>query len=323
LALEKQQRAWAWKDENDRWQEYPANVNIALMRILASKHCKHKKHVYEAPNEQTYVIDLDISKQTNIETGVAKDVKVLAFKDYIDKVRKESLIKEPSLMTNNQIGKLAYKIVRMFRGHTKYVTIVNWTFTVKFIVKFMNIADKRGIELALPELVYHWSSVEKMPLIVASNLKVPDGVTVFHATDDGWYGRGVYTSPNPTKFRAYGDDALKTCMCLAVLGKTYVASYPAMLGKPLVTGYDSHVSDDAEHTEWVFFDNDQLLPLFIIKPNQLPRVISVIKQVRKLLIDEFLTCWYRTPKGKKCKKDKNKRVKELCERHHHIWKIHE
>lgn len=318
------QRVFAWKDENHRWHEYPANVNIALTKILYSSSKKgEKKYVYTAPNEQTYEVDLENSYQTNIDTKVKRKVKELVFEDYIKKVRRESIIKEPSLMANDAVGKLAYNIVQKFRQNRRHPTIINWAFTVKFIVRFFQIADKRGIELALPEVVYHWTAVKNMHLVVDGNLKVPDGVSVFHATDDGWYGRGVYSSPNPTRFKAYGDGAKKTCMCLAVLGKTYVASYPKMLGKPLVTGYDSHVSDDAEHTEWVFFDNSQLLPLYFIKPAQLTRANDLVNQLRHLLIDQFLTVWYRTPKGKKCKKDKDQWLKELDDKHHHIYKIHE
>jgi len=138
------QRVLAWQDENGRWHEYPANVNIALTKILASgsKRNGANKYVYTAPNEQTYEVDLETLYQTNIDTKVKRKVKELVFEDYIKKVRKESIIKEPSLMANDQVGKLAYKIVQKFRTNQNHPTIINWAFTVKFIVRFFQIADK-------------------------------------------------------------------------------------------------------------------------------------------------------------------------------------
>ena len=94
---------------------------------------------------------------------------------------------------------------------------------------------------------------------------VPDGNKLAHQTDEGYYGKGIYTSPDPVYAKGYGHGAHKTFVCLSLPGKMFPSCYPRDLGKPLQKGYDSHYSDDNrgkkpdQEKEWVFFNSDQLL----------------------------------------------------------------
>jgi hypothetical protein len=112
-------------------------------------------------------------------------------------------------------------------------------------------------------IVYHGTAKTNFSKIVDGNLKVPDGKAVLHATDQGYYGKGVYTSPQKETALAYaarGGDGV-VFVCLALPGRQYAAQYPADKGKPCHTGFDSHYSP--EGTELVFFSSDQLLPIFL------------------------------------------------------------
>lgn len=183
---------------------------------------------------------------------------------------------------------IAFSIVSILRNQTSGIpTFVCWDFAVAFVRKFFQLANDRGIELAKPTVVYHWTPEKNINNIVDANLKVPDGRNVLHQTDEGYYGKGVYTSPDPNYARSYGHGAPKTVMCLALCGKKYVASYPQSLGKPLKQGFDMHVSNDRNNMEWVFFDNDQLLPAFVIEPDRIQDVKPEIDRV----IRELVTCF--------------------------------
>ena len=72
-----------------------------------------------------------------------------------------------------------------------------------------------------------------------------------HATDDGFYGKGIYTSPDPNYAVGYGHGAHSTFACLAVVGKIHKASYAGDRGKGLRAGYDTQVSNDRSAKEWV------------------------------------------------------------------------
>ena len=81
-----------------------------------------------------------------------------------------------------------------------------------------------------------------------------------HKTDDGFYGKGVYTSPNAQMSLGYAAGGA-VFVCLALPGKQYAANFPADQGKPLRRGYDSHYAPGGQ--ELVFFASDQLLPVFL------------------------------------------------------------
>lgn len=86
------------------------------------------------------------------------------------------------------------------------------------------------------------------------------GKAIIHKTDDGFYGKGVYTSPNAEMSLSYAGGGA-VFVCLALPGRQYAANYPADQGKPLRRGYDSHYAPGG--SELVFFASDQLLPVFL------------------------------------------------------------
>ena len=45
--------------------------------------------------------------------------------------------------------------------------------------------------------------------------------SVVHATDNGFYGKGIYTSPDPNYAVGYGHGATVTFGCLATVGNVY------------------------------------------------------------------------------------------------------
>eukprot|EP00494_Astrolonche_serrata_P033094 UN33363 len=93
---------------------------------------------------------------------------------------------------------IAFSIVRLLRDQTSGIpSCVCWDFSVLFVRRFFKMANERGIKLATPKIVYHWTPEKNLQLIIDGNLKVPDGRKVLHQTDQGYYGKGVYTSPDP------------------------------------------------------------------------------------------------------------------------------
>ena len=72
------------------------------------------------------------------------------------------------------------------------------------------------------------------------NLRVPDGKQVRHVTDDGFFGRGIYTTTDPRLAFAYAKDAI-VFACLALPGRQYKATQKRDRGVPKKAGYDSHL----------------------------------------------------------------------------------
>mmetsp|Transcript_42856 Transcript_42856/g.38085 ORF Transcript_42856/g.38085 Transcript_42856/m.38085 type:complete len:150 (-) Transcript_42856:8-457(-) len=144
---------------------------------------------------------------------------------------------------------------------------------------------RRGSSLAKPKILYHWTRQHLFEPIINGGLKVPDGKKVTHTTDTGYYGRGIYMSPDPNYAQSYGYGATLFFVTLALPGLQYKASYPKSLGKPLKKGYDSHISQDRNQMEWVFFDNHQLLLCYQISLDQVEYVTNVLNKV----IDDVFT----------------------------------
>lgn len=183
---------------------------------------------------------------------------------------------------------IAFAVVNALRTQTSGIpSCVCWDFVVNFVRRYIVMVKERGIEIATPEIVYHWTPAKNFDLIMNGNLKVPDGRKLLHQTDEGYYGKGVYTSPNPNYAKCYGHGAKKTIMCLALTGLKYKASYPQMLGKPLQEGYDIHISNDRNEMEWVFFSQDQLLPAFILLPEQIDSVMPTVEMVKAELVSSM------------------------------------
>eukprot|EP01083_Nonionella_stella_P145152 454313_1 len=169
---------------------------------------------------------------------------------------------------NSTVG-VACRIAEIFRSVDIEVSeigsIVNFDLAMAFVTKFKEISTLRGKAFVKSEISYHWTPEKNFGAIIESNLKVPDGKSLFHMTDDGWYGRGIYTSPEIDYAKSYGHGARTVICCLVVRGKSYVANYPQDIGCSLKYGFDSHQSQCGK--EWVLFDSANLLPCFIGAPS--------------------------------------------------------
>lgn len=135
-------------------------------------------------------------------------------------------------------------------------------------------------------MVYHWTPEKNFASIEHTNLQVPGGqaANVFHQTDQGYYGKGIYCSYHPTMYmyQSYGHGAQCCIMCLCLPGLQYAVP-SVQTGRALENGYDSHVngngSDGQKGSQWVLFSPDQLLPLFLMKPQELPRCEAVARRL--------------------------------------------
>ena len=158
---------------------------------------------------------------------------------------------------------LADKITQAFPNHA----IIKHKFTNKFVEKFVQMRDKyKSNPAAKIYVCYHWTLSKNYKSIIDSNLVVPDGHKVKHRTDNGYFGEGIYMSPDYKYGIGHGDYGkhAKVFVCLALPGKQYPATYPEDRGTSLKDGYDSHVSASRNNKEWVFFDSSQLLPCCLV-----------------------------------------------------------
>ena len=98
--------------------------------------------------------------------------------------------------------------------------------------------------------------------IEETGLKVPGRASgVKHATDSGFFGKGIYAAPTPQMSFAYSRNA-PIFMCLALPGRQFMATMAQHNGKGCVRGYDSHYAPGG--SELVFFSTDQILPCFLV-----------------------------------------------------------
>jgi hypothetical protein len=130
-------------------------------------------------------------------------------------------------------------------------------------------------------LSFHGTRPQNIPSIVKHGFRVPDVSLdetgkVHQATRGSMFGRGIYSTPDVHIARQYGYDT-NIILCAVTLGKfTYCTENDGMYLTPgPVPGFDSHVI--RRKGEWVVFNTDQIIPLFVLhlrQPfvNQPPRV---------------------------------------------------
>ena len=121
-------------------------------------------------------------------------------------------------------------------------------------------------QFQIPLTVFHGTKRDNFSKIMNGNLRVPDGRLLLHTTDTGYFGKGVYTSPDFGLALTYSANG-PIFVCLALPGKQFLASQATHLGKPCQPGFDSHY--EASGTELVFFESDQLFPIFIADGTQI------------------------------------------------------
>lgn len=180
--------------------------------------------------------------------------------------------------------------------------VVNFDLAVAFVKHMHQLLWTRGLALARPVIVYHWTPACNFERIEDTNLQAPsENNNVKKQTSDGAYGRGVYTAP---RFRCkanlmgnFGAGASACFLCLGLPGRQYPAWFPSW-GRELEDkwgGFDSHVSaddkggaNDGPGDELVFFQSDQLLPCFLVGDQDHERAASVVAGIVDMLMDTVL-----------------------------------
>ena len=162
-------------------------------------------------------------------------------------------------------------------NNNKSVSIVNLELARKFLTKYDAMKDNNRNEI---KICFHWSPLKNHQSIIKNNLLVPDGKKVTHTTDTGYFGKGIYMSPDAKYAQAYAYNTTKKFfVCLSMPGKVFGAQYPRDLGIGLKQGYDSHSAPQRNNMEWVFFDPAQLLPVALVELNSVDQVVNKLKSV--------------------------------------------
>lgn len=151
-----------------------------------------------------------------------------------------------------------------------------------------------GAERASVRVVYHWTPERNFTNIVSGGLKVPGASNgVAHQTDSGFYGEGIYTSPEFEMYRGYGHGASRCFLCLCLPGRRFPAHHPEHSGVPLRRGHDSHFNDDHNDgpadSQWVFFSDAQLLPVLLVDAGTLEASKRVTESLVQTVTHEINT----------------------------------
>jgi hypothetical protein len=161
-------------------------------------------------------------------------------------------------------------------------SVVNYDLAVAFLERLAReIARSRGFGL---RIVYHGtSSAGNYRAIIDANLQVPDGQSVLHANDSGYYGKGIYTSPVFSVAQGYAGDGGPVFVCLSLPGR--MARVGRCDGRGCKAGYDSHSGN--QDTEHVFFSSDQLLPCCLVDASTLDAANAAV--LRTIVLIESAT----------------------------------
>lgn len=146
--------------------------------------------------------------------------------------------------------------------------VVNYDHALRFLERHAQELAASPRHAARILVVYHGTGQQNFSKIVDGNLKVPGGGSgVRHATDNGYYGKGVYTTPDVNLALGYARGGC-VFVCLALPGRQFSASLHDR-GKACRAGYDSHYGGHGK--ELVFFSSNQLLPVFLVDAAQAGR----------------------------------------------------
>ena len=173
-------------------------------------------------------------------------------------------------------------------------TAVNFDHAVKFLEtheRFLaNCAvaksgPRRGRRHTPLAIVYHGTSRANFRKIMDGNLAVPDGRAVKHATDDGYFGRGIYTTTRHELAFAYAKDAI-VFACLALPGKMHKATQKNDRGRPKRPGCDSHLGYENDGCpQLVFFDSSQILPCYLVDRSNHPRAKTALERAVRTIAE--------------------------------------
>ena len=140
-----------------------------------------------------------------------------------------------------------------------FVKKIEYILNVRLLEKF-----KQELK-ALPKDVkiiftYHGTADFNIASICEYGFTKPgDKYYVSRSHNLGFFGAGIYSSEFPSEAYWYtNSNAL--LLCAAIVGRQYKANME--VGRKLVDGYDSHISDNDK--EIVIFHNSRILPLYCI-----------------------------------------------------------
>eukprot|EP01127_Copromyxa_protea_P010276 TRINITY_DN2497_c0_g1_i6.p1 TRINITY_DN2497_c0_g1~~TRINITY_DN2497_c0_g1_i6.p1 ORF type:complete len:295 (-),score=29.32 TRINITY_DN2497_c0_g1_i6:34-918(-) len=134
----------------------------------------------------------------------------------------------------------------------------------KFEERWARMIEQRGISIAVPQIAYHGTAEKNISSILSKGFLVPgegDGKQVQHATDQGWWGKGVYLSPNSSLSIGYCRGGNKLLICSVLMGVSRRVN-TRMDGQAIEKEWDSHTACNGE--EWVIGDPTQILPCYLI-----------------------------------------------------------
>jgi len=146
----------------------------------------------------------------------------------------------------------------------KIENILKPELVVRFERRWNQLKAQRGDVLAQPQIAYHGTAETNINSILERGLLVPgvgEGHDVTHATDNGWWGKGIYLSPDPFLSIGYCRGGSKLLICSVLMGNTFTVNQ-RIDGQGLMAGYDSHTAEAGK--EWVIFDPSQVLPCYLI-----------------------------------------------------------
>lgn len=187
----------------------------------------------------------------------------IAFEDYAphalsheeERRKLEDAIVATELATSREPAIIALQAVELLRqvgfGHNE---VGNFDIFLAFVKQM------QAFRVKTIEVVYHWTSAEKVRSIVNNNLRVPgdvnsDGSLVMCANGSA-YGPGIYTAVNSEFGRCFGKGAAQVLLCLALPGNQ------AKIPKARALGPGEH---SLKHgCLRLYRQSSQLVPLFVI-----------------------------------------------------------
>ncbi|ELR21503.1 Poly(ADPribose) polymerase catalytic domain containing protein [Acanthamoeba castellanii str. Neff] len=133
----------------------------------------------------------------------------------------------------------------------------------RFMAKWLELKRTYGsyAEEARPRLGFHGTPEANIPNILQQGLLVPGTHGVINRTDDGYYGAGIYLSPDARTSLGYAGGCGKLLVCAVLMGRIYKCE-DLMHGAPCTPGFDSHMSPC--EGELILFEAAQVLPCFVI-----------------------------------------------------------
>jgi len=114
-----------------------------------------------------------------------------------------------------------YSLHKLFNGKVTVKSVVNIKLVNNFEEKWAEIKDKYDFDPTYSsiEIGFHGTASKNIDNICRIGLVVPGTHGVGHATDTGWYGKGIYLSPNAGLSVGYCREGGKLLVCAVIMGK--------------------------------------------------------------------------------------------------------